>query len=248
MKQHDAYSDEYISAYIDGELDNEERAQILFDEQGDKGLAQRINDARIMKEKVQLAYSDVYDNQSANKPFSCTAFIGGHRSIAAAILVLAVAAVIFAPGLMNDDRLMLAKQLINNTQPIAAGEVSKAIGKNSLIVINFSRYEPQTFDATIENIEALLLQHDSDKQFHIEIVANKTGLKALDTKTSVHAERITGLAERFDSLSVVACAKSLANLADSGNPVQLMKSIIITPSAAQQVAKRIAHGWLYIKM
>ncbi len=248
MKQHDAYSDEYISAYIDGELDNEERALILFDEQEDNGLAQRINDARMLKEKVQLAYSDVYDNQSANKPFSCTAFVCRHRSLAAAVLVLVIAAGMFAPALMNDDRLTLARQLINNTLPIEPDAISKAVGDNALVVINFSRYIPQTFDATIENIEALLLRHSTDKQFYIEIVANKTGLRALDTKTSLHAARITELAERFDNLSVVACAKSLANLADSGNPIQLMKSIIITPSAAQQVAKRTAEGWLYVKM
>ena len=46
MNTQSQYSDEHINAYIDSELDNEERARLLFDEQQDTSLAQRINDAR----------------------------------------------------------------------------------------------------------------------------------------------------------------------------------------------------------
>ena len=59
MKKQNKYSDEYISAYIDGELDSEERARLLFDEQSDEELIQRINQARLLKEKIQLAYADI---------------------------------------------------------------------------------------------------------------------------------------------------------------------------------------------
>ena len=51
MNTQDSYSDEHISAYIDGELDKEERARLLFSEQEDEALARCINEARIMKEK-----------------------------------------------------------------------------------------------------------------------------------------------------------------------------------------------------
>ena len=47
MSNQHNYSDEHISAYVDGELDNDERARLLFDKQEDAGLAQRINDARV---------------------------------------------------------------------------------------------------------------------------------------------------------------------------------------------------------
>ncbi len=65
---------------------------------------------------------------------------------------------------------------------------------------------------------------------------------------SFYAERISQLANQFNSLNVVACAKSMADLATSGDPIQLMKSIMITPSAAQQVAKRMSEGWIYLKL
>jgi len=46
------YSDEHVNAYIDGELDVDEHAQLLQDEQRSNTLAQRINDIRMLKEKV----------------------------------------------------------------------------------------------------------------------------------------------------------------------------------------------------
>ena len=59
---------------------------------------------------------------------------------------------------------------------------------------------------------------------------------------------ILDLRKQFDSLDVVACAKSMADLAASGDPIQLMKSIMTTPSAAAQVAKRMSEGWIYLKL
>lgn len=113
---------------------------------------------------------------------------------------------------------------------------------------NINQYQAQNFDTTIEHIEALLQQQRADQSFNIEIVASGNGLKALDVKTSLHAERISQLANKFDNLDVVACTKSMTSLAAAGNPIQLMKSIMITPSAAEQVAKRMSDGWMYLKI
>ena len=159
-----------------------------------------------------------------------------------------VAATFILSGLIKDDELLLARQLIKNTQPIAADNIRQAIGSKEHIVINISQYQARDFDNTIDHIEQLLIQNRTNESFNIEIVANNNGLKALDTITSAHAERINQIAGKFTNLKVIACAKSLADLASEGDPVQLMKSIMITPSAAQQVAKRTSEGWLYLKI
>jgi len=247
MNERNTYSDEYVSAYVDGELDSEERARLLFDEQTDEELAQRINEARMLKEKIQLTYSEVSSRKYEKKSFSCTAFVSRHRTLAASLLLLSTMAAIFAYTMNSNDDLILAKQLIKNTQPIPAATISDVIGDRERVVINISQYHPQDFGEAINNIEALLQSKDS-KYFKVEIVASKQGLRALDTETSIHAARIGQLADSFDNLEVVACAKSLAKLASEGDPIQLMKSILITPSAAEQVAKRTSAGWLYLKI
>jgi len=248
MSKQNLYSDEHISAYIDAELDNEERARLLFDEQQDAELAQRINEARVLKEKIHLAYSDIHDTKSSKNPFNCTAFVSKQKTLVAGLAILVTATALLLSPFTNEAELILARQLIKNTQAVEPANISQTIGVHKQVVINISQYQPQNFDATINHIESLLQQHSADTSFQVEIVANKQGLKALDTRTSIHAEQVSQLATQFDNLEVIACAKSLARLATEGDSIQLMESIMITPSAAQQVAKRMNAGWLYLKI
>ncbi|MBE9568760.1 MAG: hypothetical protein IMF14_08690 [Proteobacteria bacterium] len=247
MRKKNTYSDEYISAFIDGELESEERARLLFDEEKDESLAQRINETRMLKEKVQLTYADIGGRRVENKPFSCAAFVSRHRALAASFVLLSMAAMMFVYDVSDDDNLIIARQLINSTEPLPVSSIDDAVGDNQHVVINVSQYDPKSFSETIDAIEALL---DSRKKssFELEVVANAQGVKVLDAETSRHADQLSLLASRFDNFEVVACAKSLAELAAAGDPIQLMRSIMITPSAAEQVARRTAAGWLYLKI
>ena len=248
MNQQNEYSDEHISAYIDGELDNDERARLLFDEQEDAALAQRVNEVRMLKEKIQLAFPDISDKNVTKSSFSFTTFTHHNRTLVAGLFILTAVTAMLTYNMSKNDSLILAKQLIKNTQPISASYISNAIDTHERVVIHVYQYNPQNFTATINHIETLLHQHSSDKSFDVEIVANGQGLKALDIETSIHAERVSQLAKQFNSLEIVACAKSLAQLAKEGDPIQLMKSIMITPSAAQQISKRINEDWFYLKV
>ena len=248
MKEQNQYSDEHISAYIDGELDNDERARLLFDEQQDSELAQRVSESRALKEKVQLAYSDITHNTTSTNSFNCADFTNKYRSLVAGIGVLIIIAALLIPTIKNHHEINLAKNLIKTTETISSDKIKATVGDNKQIIINLSQYQPENFDNTIDHIEALLLQHKNDKLFSVEIVANKNGLKALDTKTSIHANRISLLAKRYENLDVIACVKSMTNLAESGNPIQLMKDILLSPSAAEQVAKRMSDGWMFLKL
>jgi len=248
MNEKNQHSDEFISAYIDGELDNDERARLLYDEQEDKMLAQRITEARILKEKVQLAYSDLYTPHIEKKFSGCTALISRKNSLVATFLLAIIATAFLPTSFVNESNIELAKQLIDNSEVITADAINDAIGNRNRIIINVSQYQPQNFTNTINHIESLLIQHSGNDLFKIEIIVNKSGLKALDVNTSAHAKRIVQLAERFDNLEVIACAKSLTKLAENKHPIELIASIEIIPSTARQVAMRTSDGWLYLKV
>jgi len=248
MNEEHNYSDEYINAYIDGELDYDERKQLLFDEQSNAELAGRINDARILKEKVQLTYAGIKKPRYEKKPFRCAAFFNRHRALAASFLLLSSLVAMLVLNSGNDEHILIARQLIKNTPPTLTVNLNTAIGNERHIVLNIASYDAKSFSETVNVIDMVLSRRSNDGSFSMEIVANKQGLKALDVKSSAHAIQLKQLADRYHSLKIVACAKSLADLATAGDPVKLMESIIITPSAAQQVAKRTAAGWLYLKL
>jgi len=248
MNTRDSYSDEYISAYIDGELDNEERSRLLFAEQEDEVLAKRINEARIMKEKVQLAYMEFSKDSSQDKTIKCPVYIKQHRSLVVAFVLLIGFTALFLSYVYKTDDLTYANHFMNNTQPVMATAIADTIGAHSRVVIHVSQYQEGKFGSVIDEVEALLYRHDNEKSLSVEIVANKQGLKVLDADNSIFASRLEQLTDQFDTLEIVACAKSLAQLASNGDPVNLMKSILTTPSAAQQVARRTSEGWIYIKV
>lgn len=116
------------------------------------------------------------------------------------------------------------------------------------MLIHVSQYQEDKFGSVIDEIEALLHQRNADKSLTVEIVANKQGLRVLDVDRSKFAHRLEQLTKRFDTSRLVACARSLTQLASDGEPVKLLKSIITTPTATQQVARRSAEGWVYIKV
>ena len=242
------YSDEYISAFIDGELDHEECVRLLLAEQEDEELARRINKARILKEKVQLAYLDFAQDTDRGNAAKCSSLLGRNRSLVAAFLLLIGVAALLTSVVNRNDDVTRALQLMNNTSPIMAKSMAGAIGTHNRVLIHVSENDEASFAKTIDEIEALLSRHKTASALIIEVIANGQGLKLLDAETSGLALRLEQLSQQFDNLDIVACAKSLAQLASSGEPVNLMKSILTTPSAPQQVARRTSEGWMYLKI
>lgn len=242
------YSDEYISAFIDGELDHEECVRLLLAEQEDEELARRINKARILKEKVQLAYLDFAQDTDRGNAAKCSSLLGRNRSLVAAFLLLIGVAALLTSVVNRNDDVTRALQLMNNTPPIMAKSMAGAIGTHNRVLIHVSENDEASFAKTIDEIEALLSRHKTASALNIEVIANGQGLKLLDAETSGLALRLEQLSQQFDNLDIVACAKSLAQLASSGEPVNLMKSILTTPSAPQQVARRTSEGWMYLKI
>jgi intracellular sulfur oxidation DsrE/DsrF family protein len=62
----------------------------------------------------------------------------------------------------------------------------------------------------------MLYQHVDDKSLSIEIVSNKQGLKMLVADNSMFAQPLEQLTNMFNTLKVVACARSLAQPSSKG--------------------------------
>ena len=59
MKHTDAYSDEFLNAYIDDQLDEAERSALLTELKVNDELSRRVCQLRKARDMVQLAYLDV---------------------------------------------------------------------------------------------------------------------------------------------------------------------------------------------
>jgi len=241
MTNHKDYSDEHISAYIDGELDTDERARLVSDEQHDDTLKQRINETRLLKEKIQLAYGSADDYAALNAANKTEKTGPGRRpyyiAVAASLLVLVSA--LFTIDQLEQQNIEGAKQLIASTQGIAPEQLAASIPADRNIIIDLNSYRPDTFDSTLDHLQQLA----ATSRQRIEVVINGEAVSALDANDSPHVKRIIELAERFDNLDIIGCAASITQ-----NPVSLLAETLTTPSTPYEVARRTAEDWLYIKL
>ena len=245
MNAQTKYSDEHINAYIDDELDSEERARLIFDEQNDAELAVRINSARMLKEKVHLAYADIGQEYSRNQTYSDTTDSGlltPMRAAAAVMVMLGAFLVTTLTGGPSDGDLSRASSLIASTDATPSQLIVASAATGDNIVIDLNRYDPAVFDETIANIEKLARGTSAT----VEVVANGQGLQAVETD-SKHATVLAGLADQLDNLDVMVCAATLA-ATESERTVNLLGNIVTTTSVVHQVASRTADGWSYLKL
>ena len=59
MKKDEHYSEEQLNAFVDGELDPEEKSQLFNESERSATLDQRLCKQRKIKELIQHAYADV---------------------------------------------------------------------------------------------------------------------------------------------------------------------------------------------
>ena len=235
------YSDEHISAYIDGELDIDERARLISDEQHDETLKQRINETRLLKEKIQLAYGGADDYTAVNAADKTENTGPGRRpyymAVAAGLLVLITA--FFTIDHLESQKIEVAERLIASTQGIAPEQLAASTPANRNIIIDLNSYQPDTFDNTLDHLQQLA----ATSRQRIEVVINGEAVSVLDANDSPHVKRIIEMAERFDNLDIIGCAASITQ-----NPVSLLAETLTTPSTPYEVARRTAEDWLYIKL
>ncbi len=110
----------------------------MMDVQEDNLLAQRVNEVRLLKEKVQLAYFDLSKKDSTKKVLSCPALFSITTSLVAGVMILLATELLLFSTMPGSDEIFLAKQLIMHTDSIAPEAISVTIGASKQIVIDIS--------------------------------------------------------------------------------------------------------------
>ena len=117
MKHNEDFSDEILNAFIDEQLDHDERAQILSALRHDDALSQRVCDLQKVRSLVQLAFNEndiVPEHQQASTKNNGNSL---HKGIAASILIIVgVLSGWFTHQYMSTDKNLVeyAKTIRNN--------------------------------------------------------------------------------------------------------------------------------------
>lgn len=243
MKQNEQFSDEMLNAFIDDQLDQDEREQILSALRHDDVLTQRVCDLQKVRSLVQLAYSEkdiVPAHQQASSQESSDWL---RKSIAASILILVgILSGWFTHQYTSTDKSLVEyAQTIRNNPALADNETWQ-------VMLHVSHNQERRFNILLEEAENLLATYKSNQQpLQLEILANGKGLDLVKNENAPHVLKLKRLQKEYDNLIVSVCGQTLQRLQkETGKPVSLVPDANIVRSAIHQVGKRQKQGWTYI--
>lgn len=243
MTHNEDFSDEILNAFIDDQLDHDERAQILSALRHDDALSQRVCDLQKVRSLVQLAFNEsdiVPEHQQAATHKTSNTLRNG---IAASILiVVGVLSGWFTHQYMNTGKnLVEYAKTIRNNPALAENEPWQ-------VMLHVSHNQDKRFNIMLDEAEQLLSTYKKNKQpLQLEILANGKGLDLVKNENSPHAIKLQQLKNQYDNLVVSVCGQTLKRIQEeTGKSVSLIPDANVVRSAIHQVSKRQKQGWTYI--
>ena len=229
MNSDERFSEEQLNAFVDDELDPEEKSRV-FKEAGDHPeLDQRLCQQRKVKELVKHAYHDVPTPRRAGKAPIGRRGLFGRAAAAAMLLGVGLAAGFL--GQFAIDR--------------NADQAAVAVMPNKYL-LHVASGDPSDMAAALQRAESLLQSAPGDGIRQVEIVANEQGLDLLRSDITSFATEISVL--QAHDVVFYACSKTIERLEDQGVDVRLVPHTIAKYTALDRVVTRMQEGWTYEKI
>lgn len=226
-----AISDELINAFIDRQLTADDRQEILARIRTDKDLAGRICDLQQLKEMTQSAFDNIPQPPSRG------------RNEYAVFPRKAAAFALFAIGLLLG---LGSMQFAQSGHGISISSSPQVATK---VLVHLTSADIDAGLNTLDNLQQLLDTYASKQQkVRVEVIANGDGIKLLDSKNTVIAQRIRQLSAEHTNLTFAACKNTIDQMRiNKGLVVNLIPQVKLIDSGVVKVIERQKQGWTYIR-
>lgn len=236
-------SQEYLNAFLDGELAEDERESALARLEWDPEFKVRLCAARTLKEMVANAYADLPTGDQAAR--GAVRRRGPWLRSAAAGLLLLIG---LGGGWLARDAqegTPGVDRLAGSPDGYRALALTARIDPDK-VILHLDSNEPTRLAAALDLAERMLSERGP--RGRVEVVVNSYGLNLLRQEVTPERERIRRLAQRHANLSFVACGQTVARLGREGVQVVLLPEVVVAPSAIGEILARMQQGWVYVKV
>jgi len=242
----ETFSDEFLNAYVDGELDSAEKTRLLEALCHDEQLNMRVCELQKIRELLQHAYTHPPaspGSQTRNGDHSNHWFGVG---IAASIML--VVGGLLGWGLHGYQS--PHNGLLDIAQTIQVNPLTVNNDNTWRVVLHVTTADPYRLKTVLDEVEDLLGSHlPHQNTIKVEILANGRGLDLLRADTSPFAARIQALQARYNNLAFKACQKAINRLQrEQRIEVKLLPAAQVVPTAIGEVIHRQQQGWAYIQI
>jgi len=238
MNANDQVSLEQLNAFLDDELAQDDRAQVLSTLRDNKSLADELAHLQQVNALVSLAYQSVpaAEHGPAISGTPVTAW-----RIAAAIGLLAIATTL--------GWLIHQPSQPTNALPFTSlAQLDTRHPPDDKILIHINAMDDKRITRVLNDTEQLLTSaRQSGKPLQLEIVANASGLGML-RRGSPYTQRIAQIAAANSNVSFLACGFAMENARlKEGSDIQLIPQAHKVDAALEEILRRLKTGWLYVR-
>lgn len=176
MNKDDRFSDEQVNAFIDGELDAEEKSRVFSEAELDPELDQRLCQQRKLSELIRHAYQD--PPRPNHRPAA-----GRRRrplwwaTAASVFILIGLGAGLLTHRHLDQKAALSATQLAGN------------------YILHLSDGDEDSMRSTLRKAQELIESGSSDKPNQVEVVVNENGLNLLRTNITPFANEVAYLAD-----------------------------------------------------
>lgn len=239
------FSDEHLNAYLDNQLDSEERSLLLEELRRDQELAARVCKLQKVQNMVQLAYHNVATEQSGVQRKSRRWQLYFAQA-ASALLILGTGLTI---GWFTHDAWKRPASLFELAQSAQVAAQPQPDDELKLM-LHVNSDDPVRLKTVLDEAEYLL--HTSDKnhrKIRIEILTNGEGLKLLQRGNVPYAEKVSSLSQHYRNVRFMACRIALNRYQEEhGISLELLPNVVVVPSAMHEALLRQREGWTYLRI
>jgi len=236
------FSDEQLHAFVDDEIDTHDRAEIMDAVRKDEDLACRVCELLQVKDSLRLAYREPPQPEHTNKRWQASRKTRLSFRAAAAVALFTVGSV--TGWLMHSQPEPTATHPASKIAQMApAGEEYKRV------ILHISTADPVRLGHALDDAEQLLSGYkDHPERVQLEVITNTAGLTLLRADASPYVERIRRMAQKYDNISFLACARTIEKLRMKGIEVHLVPEARVIPGALEEIVDRLQEGWVYIRV
>jgi intracellular sulfur oxidation DsrE/DsrF family protein len=245
MTSYEYISDEQLNAFVDNQLDAEERNRVFLALKQDDSLSRRVCELQKLKTLVGHAYEQPPINENIEKrAHNRKPYLQG---VAAGLLLLAGGVVGWLGHMQTTPT--GAPTSFHSLAKLEALQVAPLQNANQNIILHLTSNDAYKVASALDKAKHMLVSYrEAGVPIKLEIVANGDGLSLLRSETSPFPERAAELAHNFDNVAILACANTLKLLELQGIDTSLIPYVQKTRSALEKVVNRLQDGWLYIEV
>lgn len=242
-------SDEHLNAFVDGQLDVDEKSRILGTINGDDDLGRRACELRRLRELVQHAY-ETPPPPPHRSPIDARLPVW-RQAIAASLLLLLGGAMGWIGHAQQKLPLNMNAMYLDEEKAFQTASIAQApVQGERKILLHISSSEPDKLEHALDTAEQLLSTYQQMRRpIELELVANAGGLDLLRADVSPFADRIRNLQRKYDNLTFLACQTAIDRLRRERHITpDLLPEALVTPNALDEILNRLQQGWMYISI